>query len=195
MSLCRLGPVDKLMQRYFLQEARRGWARQFFNCDLMKASEMEGIAVGIEHPLQSEISCLLAQSDAVAAKLYPGEYRRPITAESLAKPATYVLVARIGEKAMGLCVLFDRGDHTMELKRMIVDEGARGKGIGRALLRRAEAEALRLGARAVLLEVGTRNTDAQVLYRRGGYQSCGPFFPYATSPISLFMRLPLNRPA
>jgi putative acetyltransferase len=50
----------------------------------------------------------------------------------------------------------------------------------------------RLGAHAVLLEVGTRNTDAQVLYRRGGYQSCGPFSPYATSPISLFMRRPLD---
>lgn len=153
---------------------------------------MDRIAVGIEPPSQSEVSHLLAQSDAVAAKLYPGEYRRPITAESLAIPGTYVLLARMAENAMGLCVLIDRGDHTMELKRMIVDEMARGKGIGTALLRGAEAEALHLGAHAVLLEVGTRNTDAQVLYRRGGYQSCGPFSPYATSPISLFKRRELK---
>ena len=77
----------------------------------MKASEMDGIAVSIEHPLESEVSCLLARSNAVAAKLYPGEYRRPITAEALAKPGTYVLIARVAENAMRLCVLFDRGDH------------------------------------------------------------------------------------
>ena len=78
---------------------------------------------------------------------------------------------------------------------MIVDETARRKGIGMALLRGAEAEALRLGAHTVLLEVGTRNTDAQALYRRWGYQSCEPFSPYATSPISIFMPRPLNGPA
>ena len=76
----------------------------------MKASEMDGIAVSVEHPLQSEASYLLAQSDAVAARLYPGEYRRPITAESLPTPGSYVLIARIAENATGLCVLFDRGD-------------------------------------------------------------------------------------
>lgn len=149
---------------------------------------MDGISVTIEHALQSEVSDLLAQSDAFAARLYPGEYRRPITAESLAKSGTYVLVARIAGKAVGLCVLFDRGDHTMELKRMIVDESGRGAGVGMALLRAAEVEALRLNARAILLEVGTRNTDAQKLYRRGGFQLCEPFSPYTTSPISLFMR-------
>lgn len=149
---------------------------------------MDRIAVSIEHPLQSEVSHLLAQSDAVAAKLYPGEYRRLITAEALAIPGTYVLIARIAENAMGLCLLIDRGDHTMELKRMIVDERARGKGVGMALLRGAEAEASRLGAHAILLEVGTRNTDAQALYQRGGYQSCEPFSPHTTSPISLFKR-------
>lgn len=158
----------------------------------MNESEMDGIAVSIEHALKSEVSDLLAQSDAFAAKLYPGEYRRPITAASLATPGTYVLIARMAGNAMGLCVLFDRGDHTVELKRMIVDEQGRGKGVGMALLRGAEAEALRLSARAILLEVGTRNTDAQQLYSRGGYQSCGPFHPYTASPLSFFMRRSLN---
>ncbi|MBS1166255.1 MAG: GCN5-related N-acetyltransferase protein [Proteobacteria bacterium] len=95
---------------------------------------MDRISVDIEQPLQTEVSLLLSQSDAVAAMLYPGEYRRPITAESLAKPDTYVVVARIAGKAVGLCVLFDRSDQMMELKRMIVDASSRGAGVGMALL-------------------------------------------------------------
>ncbi len=146
------------------------------------------VSVNIEAALQSEVSALLSQSDAVAAALYPGEYRRPITAQSLAGPGTHVLIARLAGSAVGLCVLFERGDGTTELKRMIVDAGARGAGIGMALLRRAEAQALALGARAMLLEVGTRNTEAQRLYRRGGYEPCEPFAPYSATPISLFMR-------
>ena len=148
---------------------------------------MGSVSVGIESPLQAQVASLLAQSDAVAAALYPGEYRRPITVRSLAEPEAYVVVARIDGKAAGLCVVFDRGDGTTELKRMIVDAGLRGAGIGGALLRGAEAHSRRLGAKAMLLEVGTRNIEAQQLYRRSGYRACGPFPPYAATPISLFM--------
>lgn len=145
------------------------------------------LSVGVEQPLQNEVSSLLSQSDAVAAALYPGEYRRPITAESLDKPDTYVIVARIAGKAAGLCVLFDRRDRSVELKRMIVATGARGSGVGSALLQGAEAHALKLGADTMLLEVGTRNIEAQQLYRRAGFQACEPFSPYKATPISLFM--------
>jgi len=153
----------------------------------MSFALMNLISVKPEHPMQSEVSSLLQQSDAVAAMLYPGEYRRPINAESLAKTDTYVLIARIAGKAVGMCVLFDRGDYSTELKRMIVDVESRGAGVGMALLKGAEAQAMQLGALTMLLEVGTRNTEAQQLYRRGGYQPCDPFPPYAGTPISLFM--------
>jgi putative acetyltransferase len=88
-----------------------------------------------EPPQQDTVAALLTQSDLVAARLYPGEYRRPITPEYLTKPGTHVLIARLHGTAVGLCVVFDRGDSTVELKRMIVDEAARGHGVGAALLR------------------------------------------------------------
>jgi putative acetyltransferase len=97
-------------------------------------------------------------------------------------------MARYAGTAVGLCVVFERTDGTVELKRMIVKEGARGQGVGAALLHGAEAEARRLGAQAVLLEVGIRNTEAQRLYRRAGYEPCKPFLPYQPSTISLFLQ-------
>ena len=38
----------------------------------------------VESPLQQEVAALLILSDLVAERLYPGEYRRPITPEFLA---------------------------------------------------------------------------------------------------------------
>jgi putative acetyltransferase len=146
------------------------------------------IAVTLEHASLPEVASLLEQSDAVAARLYPGEIRRRITPQSLAKPGVHVVMARHAGKAVALCVLFDRGDGAMELKRMIVDEQVQGKGVGMALLRGAEGEALRLGAHTILLEVGIRNTGGQALYRRAGYQLSTAFPPYEASPLSLFMR-------
>lgn len=153
---------------------------------------MEMITVATEQAEQQAVTDLLAQSDAVAASLYPGAFRRPITAASLHRTGTHVLVARIDGKAVGLCVLFDRGDGTMELKRMIADEAARGRGVGAALVHRAEAAAIDLGAHAMLLEVGTRNLAAQALYRAAGYRPCDAFAPYTQTPISLFMERPLK---
>ena len=40
-------------------------------------------SVDVETSLQPEVARLLAHSDVVAARLYPGEYRRPITCESV----------------------------------------------------------------------------------------------------------------
>lgn len=149
---------------------------------------MENIVVSLERAVQPEVQDLLTQSDAVAAALYPGAYRRPITAASLDQPGIHVLVARIAGRAAGLCVVYDRGDGSAELKRMIVDETARGQGIGVALVRGAEAAAITLGARTMLLEVGTRNLAAHALYTGAGYRWRGPFTPYQPSPISLFMQ-------
>jgi putative acetyltransferase len=149
------------------------------------------IAVKPEPPQQEAVTELLLQSDKVADRLYPGEYRRPITPDYLAKPDTHVLIARLNGVAVGLCVVFDRDDTTIEVKRMIVVDQARGQGVGAALLNAAHFQAAKLGARAALLEVGTLNIEAQALYRKAGYVFRGPFVPYKASPISLFMERPI----
>lgn len=140
-----------------------------------------------ESPLQDEVAALLRQSDAVASCLYPGEFRRPVTPETLDKPGIHVVVARRGATVAGCCAVLDRGDSTAELKRMIVDKATRGQGVGTALLAGAETVARRIGAHTMVLEVGVRNTEAQALYRRAGYGPRAPFPPHRATPTSLFL--------
>lgn len=145
------------------------------------------LTVQEESPRQPEIAALLRQSDALAAALYPGEYRRPLGPETLDRPGIRLFVARTADGlAAGCCALFEEGEGRAELKRMIVDAGCRQRGVGGALLRAAEAAAVADGIRRIRMEVGIRNTDGQALYRRAGYAERGPFGRYAPSPISLF---------
>jgi putative acetyltransferase len=51
--------------------------------------------VAVESSHQSEIAALLRQSDAVAAALYPGAFRRAITPASLDAPVAALLAARL----------------------------------------------------------------------------------------------------
>lgn len=146
------------------------------------------LTVQQEAPRQPAVAALLQQSDALAARLYPGEPRRVLTPEALDRPGISVLVVRDeAGAALGCCALLEPGDGTAELKRMIVGEAHRGRGAGVALVRAAEALAAERGVRVLRLEVGVRNTDGQALHRRAGFVPCGPFPPYRAMPISLFM--------
>nr|WP_277613654.1 GNAT family N-acetyltransferase [Neoroseomonas marina] len=131
-------------------------------------------------------------SDAVAAVLYPGAFRRAIDPAALDRPDIALLVAREDGRAAGCCAVFDRGDGSAEIKRMIVAEAHRRKGVGEALLQGAEALACGRGISLLLLEVGTRNEAAYAMYLRAGFTPRGPFAPYGANPISRFLEKPLS---
>jgi putative acetyltransferase len=153
-----------------------------------------GLSVKIETPQQDAVESLLRLSDAVAAHLYPGEYRRPLNPATLAAPDILVFVARAAEgSAAGCCAVFDIGDGSVELKRMIVDPRFQKQGVGKALLQAAEESARSKGVQRILMEVGTRNTGGQSLYRNAGYTERGPFGAYRPSPISLFFEKVLSK--
>lgn len=152
----------------------------------MRQVAME-LSVNIEDARQTEIAALLRLSDQVAEALYPGAYRRPLNPQTLSAPHISLFVARTRDRiAAGCCALFDNGDGTAEVKRMIVDPHFRRHGVGRALLQAVEAVAASRGTDRILMEVGTRNTDGHALYARAGYTERGPFGAYPPSPISLF---------
>jgi putative acetyltransferase len=145
-----------------------------------------------ETPRQEDAARLLRQSDALAALLYPGEYRRPLNPETLAAPGIHFFVARKDAVAAGCCALFECNEATAELKRMFVDEKFRHQGIAAALLEAAEQTARDRGITLIQMEVGIRNTGGYALYLRSGYQPRGPFGSYQPSPISRFLEKPLG---
>ena len=66
------------------------------------------------------------------------------------------------------CEPITDGD-ALELKRLYVDAGARGRGLGTRLCRVVEDEARRRGVPVIELWTDTRFKDAHRLYRRLGY--------------------------
>ncbi|NOG72515.1 GNAT family N-acetyltransferase [Roseicella sp. DB1501] len=62
--------------------------------------------------------------------------------------------------------------HRADVAKVLVDPAARRGGIGRALMRRIEAEALRLGRRLLVLDT-LAGSEGEALYRAMGWQEVG----------------------
>ncbi len=101
--------------------------------------------------------------------------------DQLFQPDIRFFVARLDAEAVGCggVALFD--DYA-EAKRMYAREAARGRGVGKALLRRIEAEARDAGKPILRLETGIHQAAAIGLYERWGFRRCGPFGHYAGLP-------------
>ena len=70
--------------------------------------------------------------------------------------------------------------HRGEITKMLVHRRARRRGVGEALMRAAEAEAVDAGK--TLLVLDTASADAERLYQRLGWQRVGPIPGYALWP-------------
>ncbi len=97
------------------------------------------------------------------------------------------LIARDDGRAVGSGAIRLIDGSTAEVKRMYVEPDQRGKGIGRAVLARLEAEARQLGAKRLVLETGVRSPEALALYRGTGFRQIDCWGEYATSPTSVCM--------
>ncbi|MGK5027016.1 GNAT family N-acetyltransferase [Janthinobacterium sp. RB2R34] len=80
---------------------------------------------------------------------------------------------------------------TAELKRMYSRPGSAG--VGAALLAHAEAEALRLGYRAVHLSTRVINTRAVAFYSKHGYTRVTPWGKYVGAAQSICLGKALQR--
>lgn len=83
-------------------------------------------------------------------------------------------------------------DGEWEVKRVIVADGQRGRGIGRLLMAELEAVAREGGARRLILQTGDRQPDAVALYEKIGFTRIPTYEPYVTTiPQSICFEKPI----
>jgi putative acetyltransferase len=128
-------------------------------------------AVSVEEPRARDVAALRALFREYAAWLGPEGWFADFEAELAALPGGYdsVLIARVGEDAVGCVALRALGEGACEMKRLYVRPAARGSGAGRALVEAIVGEARRLGYRTMRLDTLPTMGTAQALYRSLGF--------------------------
>ncbi|WP_035655811.1 GNAT family N-acetyltransferase [Bradyrhizobium sp. STM 3809] len=146
-----------------------------------------GITIAAEDARQADVAALMEEADDYLRTLYPAQGNRPVDVDALSAPGVAFLAARRNGSLLGSVALRPIGPGHAEIKRLFVQEAARGCGLGRRLLATLESEARLRGIDRVSLEVGIKQPQAIRLYRSFGYRDCGPFGTYRLDPLSLFM--------
>ncbi len=103
-----------------------------------------------------------------------------VAINKFAPPDGRLLLAFVGDRAVGIVCLQRIGPETAEVKRMYVEPAHRGAGIGRALLDQLLVAAVANKYERVRLDSPSFMTDAHRLYRRAGFVDIEP---YAESEI------------
>ena len=143
-----------------------------------------------EDPAEPDVVELMRHGEAFSTCLYPPESNH-LPLDALRRPEAPFLVGRDAEEkalATGAVVL---RDGWAEIKRMWVEEAARGRGIARQILNALMAEAGRAGVETLRLETGVASHAALALYEKSGFKRRGPFADYHRDPLSVFMERPL----
>ena len=137
------------------------------------------VEIGVEDPRHPDVLRSFARyAEELDARFEGGfDPARSISADpgELTPPAGYCVVARLRGRPVGCGALKLHGSAPAELKRMWVDAGSRGLGVGRRLLEGLEALARENGVRALRLETNRALTEAIGLYRGAGYEEVAPF--------------------
>ncbi|MET8579165.1 GNAT family N-acetyltransferase [Streptomyces sp. NPDC005012] len=102
----------------------------------------------------------------------PPEPGRPFFDER--HPAADILVAETDGEVVGYVRVarptpLAANAHVQQIQGLVLAERARGRGVGKALMRAAEDEARRRGARRLTLRVLGHNAPARALYASLGY--------------------------
>jgi putative acetyltransferase len=150
------------------------------------------LSIKQENPAQSDVAELLRHGEAFSASLYPPESSHHLPLDALRRPEARFFVARDTKGtalATGALVLHD---DWAEIKRMWVEEAARGQGIARRVLNVLIAQAASAGIEILRLETGVASHAALALYEKTGFKRRAPFGDYRPDPLSVFMERPVN---
>jgi putative acetyltransferase len=162
-----------------------------------------GVRVQPARPDRPDVVALLAQLDDYLASLFPPSANHILDVQALLAPEVCFLVAEDAASGQLVgCGAYRRmpGEaetgHAAygEVKRMMVAPAARGRGVGRMLLKELEHRMQADGLGLALLETGDLQHEAVRLYERAGYERRGPFGGYPDNGLSLFYAKRLGAP-
>jgi len=106
------------------------------------------------------------------------------------KPGGQIVMAFLGDRAVGCCALIPLKPGVYEVAKMAVAEDARDKGIGRKVLAETVAVARRMGATLLKLETNNTLANAVHLYESIGFSHVAPEpSPYSRANVFMEMRL------
>ena len=155
---------------------------------MSQGSDQEGdVTVRPEDPAKPDVVVLLRKGEANSARLYPAESIHHASLDGLRAPDVNFFVARdVNGRALATGALVLRGEWA-EIKRMWVEEDARGRGISKKMLNTLLSEAKDAGVKVVRLETGVISHAALGLYQSAGFDRREPFDGYKVDPQSVFM--------
>lgn len=103
-----------------------------------------------------------------------------------APPTGRLLLAKVGAEAAGCVALRPLEPDVCEMKRLWVEPGFAGRGIGRALAERVILEARAIGYRVMRLDTLPELRAAQHLYGSLGFQEIPHYYPNPLSGVRMF---------
>lgn len=129
---------------------------------------------------------LIEALDRLQTSLYPAESNHLDPIETLERDNVTFLAAFVGEEVVGCGAVKRMPSGYGEIKRMYVEPGLRGRGVGSALMDGLESSLVARGIGLARLETGVRQPEALALYERRGYARIPPFGDYPDDPLSVF---------
>ncbi len=135
----------------------------------------------------SLLSSLCVDVQSLHAKHYPDLFKMPQShdfaasffGDMLADPATTIFIAEKNGAALGyvLCKLIERpeslfkfGMRYLDIDQISVRPAARGRGVGAALIKRAEALANEMNVQKIQLDSWGFNTGAHAFFEKQGFE-------------------------
>ena len=137
------------------------------------------VQIGVEDPSRLDVvRCFARYAEELDDRFEGGfDAGRSISAEpeELTPPTGYCVVARLQGRPVGCGALKLHGAAPAEVKRMWVDPGSRGLGVGRRVLDSLEELARENRVKVLRLETNRALGEAMGLYRAAGFEEVAPF--------------------
>jgi putative acetyltransferase len=145
--------------------------------------------IKIDDLLGAEIAAFLEEHIQDMRSVSPPESKHALDLPGLRKPEITFWTCWHEGKIAGCCALKQLDSQHGEVKSMRTSRGLRRRGVAARLLEHLIRESQARGYRRLSLETGAMEffAPARNLYRKFGFEPCGPFSTYKEDPNSVFL--------